>query len=88
MGKKLFDFCIGNPPYQEEFTADGNKTYAAPVYNKFMDAANEIANGVELIHPARFLFDAGSTPKAEWLLHIMITVKYLVQSAYLINIQK
>ena len=54
MGKKLFDFCIGNPPYQEEFTADGNKTYAAPVYNKFMDAANEIANGVELIHPARF----------------------------------
>ncbi len=64
MGRKLFDFCIGNPPYQEEFTSDGNKTYAAPVYNKFMDAANEIASRVELIHPARFLFDAGSTPKA------------------------
>lgn len=64
MGKKLFDFAIGNPPYQEEFSSDGNKTYAAPVYNKFMDAAAEVATGVELIHPARFLFNAGSTPKA------------------------
>lgn len=63
MGKKLFDFAIGNPPYQEEFSSDGNKTYAAPVYNKFMDAAAEVATGVELIHPARFLFNAGSTPK-------------------------
>ena len=63
MEKKLFDFAIGNPPYQEEFSSDGNKTYAAPVYNKFMDAAAEVATGVELIHPARFLFNAGSTPK-------------------------
>lgn len=59
-----FDFCIGNPPYQEEFTSDGNKTYAAPVYNAFIDAAIDVASKVELIHPARFLFDAGSTPKA------------------------
>lgn len=64
MGKKLFDFCIGNPPYQKEFTKDGNKTYAAPVYNDFMDAADTVSEKVELIHPARFLFDAGSTPKA------------------------
>ena len=64
MAKKLFDFAIGNPPYQEEFSTDGNKTYAAPVYNEFMDAANEVADKVELIHPARFLFNAGSTPKA------------------------
>ncbi|MCD8118701.1 MAG: Eco57I restriction-modification methylase domain-containing protein [Lachnospiraceae bacterium] len=64
MGKKLFDYVIGNPPYQEEFTSDGNKTYAAPVYNQFMDATFEISEKVELIHPARFLFDAGSTPKA------------------------
>ena len=41
MGKKLFDFAIGNPPYQEEFSKDGNKTYAAPVYNKFMDFNTE-----------------------------------------------
>lgn len=64
MAKKLFDFAIGNPPYQEEFSTDGNKTYAAPVYNDFMDAANDVADKVELIHPARFLFNAGSTPKA------------------------
>ena len=59
-----FDFVIGNPPYQEEFTSEGNKTYAAPVYNVFLDAAKEIGEKVELIHPARFLFNAGSTPKA------------------------
>ncbi|WP_400226716.1 Eco57I restriction-modification methylase domain-containing protein [Methanomethylophilus alvi] len=64
MKKKLFDFVIGNPPYQEEFSNEGNKTYAAPVYNTFMDAAFEVGEAVELIHPARFLFNAGSTPKA------------------------
>ncbi len=63
MKGKLFDFAIGNPPYQKEFSTNGNKTYATPVYNKFMDATNEVATGVELIHPARFLFNAGSTPK-------------------------
>lgn len=63
MGNKLFDYVIGNPPYQEEFSSDGNKTYAAPVYNFFMDAANEVGERVQLIHPARFLFNAGSTPK-------------------------
>lgn len=65
MKKKMFDFVIGNPPYQEEFSSEGNKTYAAPVYNLFMDAAYQIANSAELIHPARFLFNAGSTPK-DW----------------------
>ena len=65
MGKKLFDFCLGNPPYNQEFDSqEGNKTYAAPVYNDFIDAAIEVADKVELIHPARFLFNAGSTPKA------------------------
>ena len=65
MKKKMFDFVIGNPPYQEEFSSDGNKTYAAPVYNIFMEAAYQVANSAELIHPARFLFNAGSTPK-DW----------------------
>lgn len=64
MGNKLFDYVIGNPPYQEEFSSDGNKTYAAPVYNSFMDEAYKVGEKVELIHPARFLFNAGSTPKA------------------------
>lgn len=56
-----FDFAIGNPPYQEEVENNGR---ANPVYNHFMDAAFEVADKVELIHPARFLFNAGQTPKA------------------------
>lgn len=63
-----FDFCIGNPPYQDEQiseNAEGSmKNYMPPVYNNFMDACYSVADAVELIHPARFLFDAGSTPKA------------------------
>ena len=57
-----FDFCIGNPPYQDN-TSGENETFAPPVYDKFMDSAYEIADKVELIHPARFLSNAGSTPK-------------------------
>ena len=64
MGKKFYA-VIGNPPYQEEFSDEGNKTYAKPVYNDFMDAAEEVSERVELITPARFLFNAGSTPK-DW----------------------
>lgn len=58
-----FDFAIGNPPYQDN-TLGENETYAPPVYNAFIDASYEVADKVELIHPARFLFNAGSTPKA------------------------
>lgn len=65
MGKKLFDYVIGNPPYNEDFENSGeNGNFAKPVYNCFMDATYEVADKVELIHPARFLFDAGSTSKA------------------------
>ena len=60
MGRKLFDYVIGNPPYQEE-TKDTSDT---PVYNLFMDATYDISEKVELITPARFLFDAGKTPKS------------------------
>ena len=59
-----FDFIIGNPPYQDEVENSDNKTFKPSIYNLFMDAAYEIANRVELIHPARFLFNAGQTPKA------------------------
>jgi type II restriction enzyme len=58
-----FDFVIGNPPYQDE-TIGENKTYAPPIYHMFLDAAYQVSDKVEMIHPARFLFDAGSTPKA------------------------
>ena len=56
-----FDFCIGNPPYQEETQNNGRQN---PVYNKFMDETYKVAECVELITTARFLFNAGQTPKA------------------------
>lgn len=59
-----FDFVIGNPPYQDE-TLGENKGFAPPIYHKFMDGAYRVSDRVELIHPARFLFNAGSTPK-DW----------------------
>lgn len=62
MGKKLFDYVIGNPPYQEDIKKKGDR--ANPLYHYFMDASYEIGKKVELITPARFLFDAGQTPKA------------------------
>ena len=64
MGKFKFDVAIGNPPYQDEAVGD-NKTFAPPIYNVFMDETFKVCNKVELIHPARFLFNAGSTPK-QW----------------------
>ena len=57
-----FDFVIGNPPYQDNTLGD-NEGYAPPIYHLFMNEAFKIANKVELITPARFLFNAGSTPK-------------------------
>ncbi|MDR1791296.1 MAG: Eco57I restriction-modification methylase domain-containing protein [Propionibacteriaceae bacterium] len=59
---KQFDVVIGNPPYQEE--AQGAGTRDTPVYHLFMDAAYEVGKKVVLITPARFLFNAGFTPKA------------------------
>lgn len=59
-----FDFVIGNPPYQDTTTGE-NETFAPPVYNKFLDSAYQVADKVEMIHPARFLSNAGSTPK-DW----------------------
>lgn len=67
MGKKFYAI-IGNPPYQTE--GNGNRTYAPPIYHEFMDAAFDVAEKVELITPARFLFNAGSTPKA-WNLKML-----------------
>ena len=59
---KKFDVVIGNPPYQEE--AQGEGTRDTPVYHLFMDAAYEVGKKAVLITPARFLFNAGFTPKA------------------------
>ncbi len=54
-----FDFIIGNPPYHDE--TEG--TSDMPLYHLLMDAAYSISDRVLLITPARFLFNAGKTPK-------------------------
>lgn len=57
-----FDFIVGNPPYQEEIDNNGRKQ---PIYNLFMDEVFKLGKKVELITPARFLFNAGQT-KSSW----------------------
>lgn len=63
MSKKLFDFCVGNPPYQDEKKSDSPRDL--PIYDKFMEAAYKVADKTMLITPARFLFNAGFTSK-DW----------------------
>jgi len=63
MLRMRFDFVIGNPPYQVE--APGLSTSEKPVYHYFVDETYKVADVVELIMPARFLFNAGATPK-DW----------------------
>lgn len=60
--KMKFNAIVGNPPYQE--TNDKNSRDIS-IYNLFMDSAFKISDIVSFITPARFLFNAGSTPK-EW----------------------
>ncbi len=60
-GNVKFDVVVGNPPYQEET----NNNRDTPLYHHFMEAAYQISDKVCLITPARFLFNAGQTPK-EW----------------------
>ena len=57
-----FDVVIGNPPYQNEGV--GEVARDEPIYHKFMDLSYELAEKAVLITPARFLFNAGQTPKA------------------------
>lgn len=56
-----FDYAIGNPPYQDDINTNNRQP---PVYNIFMEQAFLVADAVELITPARFLFNAGQTPKS------------------------
>lgn len=45
-------------------TLGNNDKYAPPIYHRFIDEVYKVSDRVELVHPARFLFNAGSTPKA------------------------
>ena len=60
--KFKFDVVIGNPPYQEE--SKGDSSSSTPIYHHFMEEAYKIAKKVSFITPARFLYNAGATPKA------------------------
>lgn len=55
-----FATIIGNPPYQE---AGLNNNKAEAIYPYFYDIAERISGINILISPARFLFNAGLTPK-------------------------
>lgn len=58
-----FDAVVGNPPYQD--VKNDNGRGAESIYNLFLDVAGKLGRISTLIHPARFLFNAGQTPK-EW----------------------
>ena len=60
--KVNFDVVVGNPPYQLEGNNNGRKP---PIYHFFMEISYALSRTSTLITPARFLFDAGQTPK-EW----------------------
>ena len=59
---RRFILTVGNPPYQLDTKGD-NKTYAAPIYHKFLQSFWDRCDHVLMIHPARCLFRAGGTPK-------------------------
>jgi hypothetical protein len=56
-----FDVVIGNPPYQEDRI--GGSATQTPIYHDFIENSYASAMATCLIAPARFLFDAGMTPK-------------------------
>lgn len=61
-GDMKFSAVVGNPPYQ----VNTDTNFSVPVYHLFFNAAKDLGpDYVSLIHPARFLFNAGATPK-EW----------------------
>ena len=60
--KVKFEAVIGNPPYNED--SQGDSTGSNPIYNYFIDIAQLLSCINVFITPARFLFNAGKTPKA------------------------
>ena len=84
---RKFDVIIGNPPFQDE--SIGNNSKAPSIYHLFMESSYKIGDVVELIHPARFLFNAGDTPK-KWNRKMLnsnhIKVTYFTQNS--INYKK
>ena len=80
-GKEMkFTAIIGNPPYQ----MNTGTNFATPVYHLFFEAAKSLQpDYLTLIHPARFLFNAGATPK-DWN-NQMLNDKHLSVALYEAN---
>lgn len=57
-----FGTAVGNPPYQN--AKIGNTNTMESAYDEFVDLTMELADKNILIIPARWLFNAGRTPKA------------------------
>jgi len=76
-GKVRFNAVIGNPPYQGESTS----TRKPPVYNEFYNLAFALSDFVTLITPARFLFEAGQTPK-DWNKKMLRDCHFRVEKYY------
>ena len=55
-----FEFAVGNPPYQN---VCGGNNQLTPLYHLFVDTTTKVADISEFIIPARFLNNAGATPK-------------------------
>lgn len=70
-----FSAVVGNPPYQ--LVNKGNGTGADPIYHQFIDLARRISSQGSLIHPGRFLFNAGKTPK-DWNARMLNDAHYKV----------
>lgn len=60
-----FDYIVGNPPYQINVTDDSGREQLLPVYHIFIDCAARLSDYSILITPARFLSNAGKTPR-DW----------------------
>ncbi len=79
-----FSAVVGNPPYQEVNGGNGNG--ANPVYHLFIDVASQLSVYGTMIHPARFLFDAGKTPK-EWNKRIKSNPHFIVSQYWANSIE-
>lgn len=75
-----FDVVLGNPPYQKPSDVNNRQQ---PIYHHFYDSAKKIGTKYCLITPARFLFNAGLTPKP-WNLK-MLNDKHLEVMYYNAN---
>lgn len=57
-----FGAIVGNPPYQED--TSGNSTGTNPIYHYFLELSQKLGSINVFLTPARFLFNAGKTPKS------------------------